>query len=598
MGMSRMAISRTDGLGAVGSQSVRSSEVESGAAKLRAPGFCPVRLEMVRSGAVGSQKARSRVVYGRVALAALLCVAVLTGCGQGKDSLSFVPKGTAEAAVHSAEGVGGNGDVSGTASLSFDSSGSESGSSGSVTAGTSGNGKGKESGERERILGATEAHVNLEQQQVILDYLELFYQSLSRLEMPERGKLEALFTTGAGEEADGEGAGAAEAAETGAGETSSGGKETRTGGEVGVAETVNAGKGNGNGTGNDAGDDNGAGQAGFHWQAWDYLIGLRKQQESDLHLAGYRYELEVYETEPREDGSLLVVIAERSIQNFAQHPQEDSENPRLRHDFLLRKENGHWKIGEHMQWDGVFWNMVKERKDEDFGAIPEEYYMQRKELLLEQDRQEQEKRREEVFQSGAQNSQNAQTSQGQGGTFHPYDREKAVAYGLSWVGYRNPKWPDFSGSGGNCQNFVSQCLLAGGIPMDPVGPDVWKWYGDELNNEATETGGSVSWINVDSFFQYARDNTGFGLAADTGCTYREGQVGDVIRMGTPQDWNHVVLITGVVKNEKGETIDYRICSNTSEMKNFPASAYPLPCKSLIRILGWREEEVPASDPTE
>ena len=43
---------------------------------------------------------------------------------------------------------------------------------------------------------------------------------------------------------------------------------------------------------------------------------------------------------------------------------------------------------------------------------------------------------------------------------HLYDREAAVAYARRWVGERSGDWPDYSRNGGNCQNFVSQCLLA------------------------------------------------------------------------------------------------------------------------------------------
>ena len=43
----------------------------------------------------------------------------------------------------------------------------------------------------------------------------------------------------------------------------------------------------------------------------------------------------------------------------------------------------------------------------------------------------------------------------------PYQRERAVEYARRWALDRNPLFADFSGIGGNCTNFVSQCVLAG-----------------------------------------------------------------------------------------------------------------------------------------
>ena len=55
-----------------------------------------------------------------------------------------------------------------------------------------------------------------------------------------------------------------------------------------------------------------------------------------------------------------------------------------------------------------------------------------------------------------------------------FDRAAAAAYAVAWANHRNPLFPDFSGNqggGGDCTNFVSQCMLAGGWPM--IAP-TWK----------------------------------------------------------------------------------------------------------------------------
>ena len=44
-----------------------------------------------------------------------------------------------------------------------------------------------------------------------------------------------------------------------------------------------------------------------------------------------------------------------------------------------------------------------------------------------------------------------------------YDPNKAIAYAKKWAKSRNPKYHDYSNEGGDCANFVSQCLIAGGL---------------------------------------------------------------------------------------------------------------------------------------
>ena len=51
--------------------------------------------------------------------------------------------------------------------------------------------------------------------------------------------------------------------------------------------------------------------------------------------------------------------------------------------------------------------------------------------------------------------------------FGGYDEaERAVAYARRWALDRNPLFVDFTGQGGNCTNFVSQCVLAGSCVMN------------------------------------------------------------------------------------------------------------------------------------
>lgn len=303
--------------------------------------------------------------------------------------------------------------------------------------------------------------------------------------------------------------------------------------------------------------------------ALDYIIGLRKMQKTDLHLDDYGCELNVTAAERNGEETADIWITETSTQNFSQHPEIDTTLYQIIHHFELQDTADGWKIAGHLQWDSVYWNLIREYWDWDSEelAIPEaESFLPGKvnELL--------EKAREDMETRGQQRTSMPKVCR------YEYDREQAVAYSSQWVGRRNEEWDDFTGRGGNCQNFVSQCLFAGGIPMDEQGDERWIWDGAENY--------SASWVGVDNFYAYASGNQGNGLAASTNLSYYNGEEGDLICMGSETDWNHIVMIAQVIKDEQGNTVDYLINSNTSDVKNFPVSAYPNSYQRLIKIYGW------------
>ena len=47
-----------------------------------------------------------------------------------------------------------------------------------------------------------------------------------------------------------------------------------------------------------------------------------------------------------------------------------------------------------------------------------------------------------------------------------YNRQKAIEYARKWALLANPDYYHFGGIGGDCTNYISQCLLAGGGKMN------------------------------------------------------------------------------------------------------------------------------------
>lgn len=68
-----------------------------------------------------------------------------------------------------------------------------------------------------------------------------------------------------------------------------------------------------------------------------------------------------------------------------------------------------------------------------------------------------------------------------------------------WWNAYNPRWGNFTGLGGDCTNYVSQVLNAGGAPLDPTGS--YRWYYYNMNNT------SDSWAGVNELRNYLIGNT-------------------------------------------------------------------------------------------
>jgi len=91
----------------------------------------------------------------------------------------------------------------------------------------------------------------------------------------------------------------------------------------------------------------------------------------------------------------------------------------------------------------------------------------------------------------------------------PYRREAAVAYADLWWERPNPAYETFEV---NCTNYVSQCLFAGGAPMNYTGrrESGW-WYQGRVNGQERW---SYSWAVAHSLQQYLSRPRAFGLRAE------------------------------------------------------------------------------------
>lgn len=101
-----------------------------------------------------------------------------------------------------------------------------------------------------------------------------------------------------------------------------------------------------------------------------------------------------------------------------------------------------------------------------------------------------------------------------------YDRLKVVEYANKWALSRNPKYYDYSNIGGDCTNFISQCIYAGSGIMNYN-----MWYYKNANNK------SPSWTGVEFLYDFLTQNKSVGPRGKE-VVQNEIQVGDLIQISS------------------------------------------------------------------
>ena len=170
-----------------------------------------------------------------------------------------------------------------------------------------------------------------------------------------------------------------------------------------------------------------------------------------------------------------------------------------------------------------------------------------------------------------------------------YDREAALSYAKEYATTKNPEWMNYADIGGNCQNYASQVIYAGGIPMDIRGSYQWKHYSSEVDTSSQRRGRSTSWTGVTYFYEYAKNNEGFGLCSIVDINPFYAEAGDIGQVGYDNNYRHTVVVVGNIKDKDNNVTDLLINSNSVDLVNYPLSGYIYPYKRIIKILGWNNE---------
>lgn len=316
-----------------------------------------------------------------------------------------------------------------------------------------------------------------------------------------------------------------------------------------------------------------------HWKALLGYLGLtidiRSLQETDFTISNYDYKLNARYGEDLGDGNMLIVMVEDATYQFTGLSKPTEAYNVYRSAKYYKDDEGHYHITDFVIYDSLRSALTAnldwytDHAEEYLELIPEYY---EKIVAAHQDRLLHSYVFKEIELPKAK---------------HPYDVEAALEYATTYIGQRNNKYDDYSKAGGNCQNFASQCLRAGGIPMDISYPGVWKWYGWDVQNDGTKMGRTSSWTSPKWFVDYANKNVKVsGLVSVTDFPYFSAQPGDLLHMGYDGDLYHTVVVAEPIVNAAGRVVDYLVYSNTSDLRNYPASIYGYPEICLTRIIGW------------
>ena len=155
-----------------------------------------------------------------------------------------------------------------------------------------------------------------------------------------------------------------------------------------------------------------------------------------------------------------------------------------------------------------------------------------------------------------------------------YNRELAIQYAKRWALGKNPNYFHFEGIGGDCTNFISQCLLAGGGKMNYD-----KYYGWFYINKDNR---SPSWTSVKYLQRFLLSNNSPGFVVKIMPIYKL-QVGDIIQIRQNiHEFNHSVIISRITNNE------IYVCAHSYDALDKPLSSYNALELKGLHIIGINE----------
>lgn len=159
-----------------------------------------------------------------------------------------------------------------------------------------------------------------------------------------------------------------------------------------------------------------------------------------------------------------------------------------------------------------------------------------------------------------------------------YNRTEAIQYAHKWAFKRNPAYYNFEKIGGDCTNFVSQCLFAANGTMNFVRDTGW-YYSDTSDRAA-------AWSGVEFLYNFLTSNEAEGPFG------REVEINDIVAGDIIQlkffgmdRFSHTLLVieTGAYPSIENT----KVATHDNDCDYFPVKGYNYENIRFIHIDGVR-----------
>ena len=163
----------------------------------------------------------------------------------------------------------------------------------------------------------------------------------------------------------------------------------------------------------------------------------------------------------------------------------------------------------------------------------------------------------------------------------PYNRMNAIRYAERWAFEQNPLFADFEEIGGNCTNFVSQCVYAGSCQMNYL--SVFGWYYISLDDR------TASWSGVKYFYNFLVENMGLGPFGRE-VSEEQIEIGDVIQLYRERvGFYHSLIVVGF--SEEG----ILVAAQSDDAYGRALSSYSYDRARFLKIDGVRINSIEEGD---
>lgn len=297
------------------------------------------------------------------------------------------------------------------------------------------------------------------------------------------------------------------------------------------------------------------------------ILGITRRKAFNLEVIDKEYYL-TYNSINIDDNycNIKVNLFETLQYNDSNEPTYISTN----HDIELEFINGRYYINNDISDDEID-TEVRDKIDID------EYVNMDKQCIKEEKFEELNQKIK--FESNNLNISNIKSTLSTKSTSKSFDRNKMYNYAAANWNSRPSNWGNFDGYGGDCTNFISQILYAGGAPMDTTGNLTWYYY--SMSNRAP------AWTSVQYLYNYLINNDYIGPQGYTSSGYvYTAQKGDIIQVDFTKDgtYEHSLCI---VQHSAGTTTSTKVAAHSNNSWNRPLSDYS-GNKRWILLSGYME----------